>query len=139
MVIHDLLALRGIEFDADRRRGGLVGRAAAGVGVPGMFARYLDREALIVGPGTKTGMPIRVDNPRELGADRLVNAVAGYERCRGACVIVDFGTAITYDAVSGAGRVPGRHHHPGHRDLDRGADVAGGPAAEGRHRASRAR
>ena len=71
-----------------------------------MFERYLEHEALIVGPGTKTGMPIRLDNPRELGADRLVNAVAGYDHCGDACVIVDFGTAITYDAVSASRRVP---------------------------------
>ena len=45
-------------------------------------------------------MPIRYDNPREIGPDRLVNAVAGYERVGGACVIVDFGTAVTHDVVS---------------------------------------
>jgi len=78
-----------------------------------MFERYLDREALIVGPGTKTGMPIRLDNPRELGADRLVNAIAGYDQCRDACVIVDFGTAITYDAVSSAGEYLGGIIAPG--------------------------
>jgi len=101
--IHDLLALRGIGFDR------IDGEAVSSVVPPlvseyrQMFARYLEREALIVGPGTKTGMPILMDNPRELGADRLVNAVAGYDRVRDACVIVDFGTAITYDAVSAAG------------------------------------
>jgi type III pantothenate kinase len=78
-----------------------------------LFERYLEREALIVGPGTKTGMPIRLDNPRELGADRLVNAVAGYERCKDACVIVDFGTAITYDAVSAQGEYLGGIIAPG--------------------------
>jgi type III pantothenate kinase len=78
-----------------------------------MFDRYLDREALIVGPGTKTGMPILLDNPRELGADRLVNAVAGYEQCGDACVIVDFGTAINYDVVSSAGEYLGGIIAPG--------------------------
>jgi type III pantothenate kinase len=78
-----------------------------------LFERYLEREALIVGPGTKTGMPIRLDNPRELGADRLVNAIAGYEQCRDTCVIVDFGTAITYDAVSSAGEYLGGIIAPG--------------------------
>ena len=58
-------------------------------------------------------MPIRLDNPRELGADRLVNAVAGYDRCGDACVIVDFGTAITYDAVSSAGEYLGGIITPG--------------------------
>jgi type III pantothenate kinase len=78
-----------------------------------LFERYLEREALMVGPGTKTGMPIRLDNPRELGADRLVNAVAGYDRCGDACVIVDFGTAITYDAVSSKGEYLGGIISPG--------------------------
>jgi type III pantothenate kinase len=78
-----------------------------------LFERYLDREALIIGPGTKTGMPIRLDNPRELGADRLVNAVAGYDECGDTCVIVDFGTAITYDAVSHDGEYLGGIISPG--------------------------
>jgi type III pantothenate kinase len=78
-----------------------------------LFERYLERQALIVGPGTKTGMPIRLDNPRELGADRLVNAIAAYEQCRDTCVIVDFGTAITYDAVSSAGEYLGGIIAPG--------------------------
>jgi type III pantothenate kinase len=58
-------------------------------------------------------MPVLVDNPREVGADRLVNAVAGYDHCGGACVIVDFGTAITYDAVSAAGEYLGGIISPG--------------------------
>jgi len=66
-----------------------------------------------VGPGTKTGMAIRLDNPRELGADRLVNAVAGFDRYRDACVIVDFGTAITYDCVGSAGEYIGGIIAPG--------------------------
>jgi type III pantothenate kinase len=78
-----------------------------------LFERYFERQALIVGPGTKTGMPIRLDNPRELGADRLVNAVAGYDHCGDACVIVDFGTAITYDAVSSEGEYLGGIISPG--------------------------
>src|SRR5436190_12135008 len=55
--------------------------------------RYLGHETLVVGPGLKTGMPIRIENPRELGADRLVNAVAAYARVGGPVVVVDFGTA----------------------------------------------
>src|ERR671939_638461 len=61
--------------------------------------RYLGHEMPVVGPGLRTGMPIRYDNPREIGPDRLVNAVAGYERCGGPCVGVDFGTAVTHDIV----------------------------------------
>jgi type III pantothenate kinase len=113
VIIHDLLALRSIDFTA------IEAEVISSVVPPlvpqyrRMFERYLEREALIVGPGTKTGMPIRLDNPRELGADRLVNAVAGYEQCRDACVIVDFGTAITYDAVSSAGEYLGGIISPG--------------------------
>ena len=112
-MLHELLALRDIKF-AD------IDAEAISSVVPRLlpeyrhlFDRYLDREALIVGPGTKTGMPILLDNPRELGADRLVNAVAAYDRCQDACVVVDFGTAITYDAVSGAGEYLGGIITPG--------------------------
>ncbi len=62
--------------------------------------RYLGHEMLAVGPGTKTGMAIRYDNPREIGADRLVNAVALRARFDGLAVCVDFGTATTFDVVS---------------------------------------
>ncbi len=75
--------------------------------------RYLGHEMLVVGPGLRTGMPIRMDNPRELGADRLVNAVAAYEVFGSACVVVDFGTAITYDAVSAGGEYLGGIISPG--------------------------
>ena len=78
-----------------------------------MSKRYLGREMLVVGPTIKTGMPIRIDNPREVGADRLVNAVAAYDRVRDTCVVVDFGTAITYDAVSAAGEYLGGIITPG--------------------------
>jgi type III pantothenate kinase len=78
-----------------------------------MAARYLDHEMLVVGPGTRTGMPIRYDNPREIGADRLVNAVAAFEKVQGACIVVDFGTAITYDPVSASGEYLGGIITPG--------------------------
>lgn len=75
--------------------------------------RYLGHETVVVGPGIKTGMSIRLDNPRELGADRLVNAVAAYESLGTACVVVDFGTAITYDVVSKEGDHLGGLIQPG--------------------------
>src|SRR5688572_5028587 len=76
--------------------------------------RYLDGgECLLVGPGIKTGMAIRIDNPYEVGADRLVNAVAAYERFGGACVVVDFGTGINFDAVSAEGEYLGGAIAPG--------------------------
>jgi type III pantothenate kinase len=78
-----------------------------------MTERYLGEQCLVVGPGLKTGMPIRVENPRELGADRLVNAVAAYDRLGGPCVVVDFGTAITFDAISAEGEYLGGIIAPG--------------------------
>jgi type III pantothenate kinase len=78
-----------------------------------MAGRYLNHEMLVVGPGIKTGMAIRYDNPREIGADRLVNAVAAYDKVKGAVVVVDFGTAITYDPVSADGEYLGGIITPG--------------------------
>ncbi|WP_354698290.1 Type III pantothenate kinase [Paraconexibacter sp. AEG42_29] len=78
-----------------------------------MGRRYLGHEMLAVGPNIKTGMPIRMDNPRELGADRLVNAVAAYEQLGGPCISVDFGTAVTYDVVSPRGEYLGGVITPG--------------------------
>lgn len=67
----------------------------------------------VVGPGIKTGMPIQYDNPREVGADRIVNAVAGYEKHHSALVIVDFGTATTFDYVNQKGEYCGGAIAPG--------------------------
>ena len=75
--------------------------------------RYLGRACLLVGPTLKTGMPILVDNPYELGADRLVNAVAAHAKVNGACVAVDFGTSTNFDVVSGAGEYLGGVIGPG--------------------------
>ena len=78
-----------------------------------LITRYLGDAGALVGPGLKTGMPIRIDNPQELGADRLVNAVAAYDRIGGACICVDFGTAINYDVVSARGEYLGGVISPG--------------------------
>ena len=78
-----------------------------------MADRYLGAPCLMVGPGIKTGMAIRIDNPYEVGADRLVNAVAAYDRFGGACVVVDFGTGINFDAVSAEGEYLGGAIAPG--------------------------
>jgi len=75
--------------------------------------RYLGHELLVVGPGVRTGMPIRLESPRELGPDRLVNAVAAWARLGTACIVVDFGTAITYDVVSAQGEYLGGIIAPG--------------------------
>jgi len=75
--------------------------------------RYLKKTPLIVGPGIKTGLNIRTDNPKEVGADRIVNAVAAIELYGTPCVIVDFGTATTYDYVDAQGQLIGCAIAPG--------------------------
>jgi type III pantothenate kinase len=113
IALRNLLALRGLSF-ADLEA------SIVSATVPQlrqewttMAARYLGHQMLLVGPGLRTGMPIRYDNPREIGPDRLVNAVAGYDRAGGACVIVDFGTAVTHDVVSADGEYLGGVIFPG--------------------------
>ena len=78
-----------------------------------MIRIYCQVTPLVVGPGIKTGMPILYDNPREVGADRIVNAVAAYETYGGPAIVVDFGTATTFDAVSARGEYLGGVIAPG--------------------------
>ena len=75
--------------------------------------RYFHCAPLMVGPGIKTGMPILYENPKEVGADRIVNAVAAYERYACATIVVDFGTATTFDYVTGKGEYAGGAIAPG--------------------------
>ncbi len=75
--------------------------------------RYFNSKPLFIEPGIKTGMPVRYDNPSEVGADRIVNAVAAFEKYGGPCVIVDFGTATTFDCVSAKGEYLGGVISPG--------------------------
>ena len=84
---------------------------------------------MVVGPGVRTGVPLLVDNPREVGADRVMNTLAAHRLFGTACVVVDFGTSTNIDVVSGQGRVPRRRARPGHRDLAGGAGHPGGRAA----------
>lgn len=78
-----------------------------------MAKRYFGVRPLVIGPGTRTGISIKYDNPREVGADRIVNAVAGHHLYGGPLVIVDFGTAITFDAISSEGEYLGGAIAPG--------------------------
>ncbi len=77
------------------------------------LVELFDVNPLIVGPGIRTGMPILLDNPKEVGADRIANAVAAYEEAKKACIVVDFGTATTFDFVSAAGEYLGGAIAPG--------------------------
>ena len=111
--VSTLLALRGLEA------GTVDGTIVSSV-VPqltpeyqGMSERYLSGECMVLGPGVKTGMPIQLDNPHELGADRLANAIAAFDLLGGPCAVADFGTAITFDVVSEAGEYLGGVIGPG--------------------------
>jgi len=75
--------------------------------------RYFNTKPLFIEPGVKTGMPVLYENPAEVGADRIVNSVAAYEKFGGPCVVVDFGTATTFDCVSAKGEYQGGVICPG--------------------------
>jgi type III pantothenate kinase len=75
--------------------------------------KYFNLKPLFIEPGVKTGMPVHYDNPAEVGADRIVNGVAAFEKYGGPCVIVDFGTATTFDVVSAKGEYMGGVICPG--------------------------
>jgi type III pantothenate kinase len=113
--VSSVLRLRDLTFDA------VDGSIVSSVVPPltpeyaRMAERYLKARHLSVIPGVKTGIAIRMDNPRELGADRLVNAVAAFDRFGGPCAVVDFGTAITFDAISGEAEYLGGVIGPGVR------------------------
>lgn len=78
-----------------------------------MVRQYFGVEPMVVGPGIKTGMPILYESPRDVGADRIVNAVAAFEAYGGPCIVVDFGTATTFDAISARGEYIGGAICPG--------------------------
>ncbi len=120
LLLAQLLDLQG--FDIDRT---VTGIAVASV-VPRLRAalremteKWFPVKTVIVEPGIRTGMPILYDNPKEVGADRIADAVAAYELYGGPTIVIDFGTATTFEAISAQGRVPRRGHHPRHRDLPR--------------------
>jgi type III pantothenate kinase len=78
-----------------------------------MVNRYFNFPPVVVEPGTRTGLSIQTDNPREVGADRIVNALAAFHRYGGPCIVIDFGTATTYDVVSDKGEFLGGAISPG--------------------------
>ncbi len=78
-----------------------------------MSTKYFRHKAVFLGPGTRTGMAIHYDNPQEVGADRIANSVAAFEKYGGPCIVVDFGTAITFDAISEKGEYLGGVIAPG--------------------------
>jgi type III pantothenate kinase len=104
--LHQLFSLVGLPWQIDS---GMIATVVppALFACEQFFAEHLKLKPLVVGPGLKTGMPILYDNPKEVGADRIVNAVAAYERFKSGCIIVDFGTATTFDLVTPKGEYAG--------------------------------
>jgi len=78
-----------------------------------LVRRAFAREPMVVGPGIRTGMAILIENPREVGADRIADAVAGYEKAKGGVIVVDFGTSTTFDCVTPKGEYLGGVLAPG--------------------------
>ena len=113
VLLHSLFGLAGLEFSS-------VNAAIISYVVPPLTGvmeaishDFFNLNPFVVGPGIKTGMPIQYDNPREVGTDRIVNAVAGYEKHNCPLVIVDFGTATTFDYVNAKGEYCGGAIAPG--------------------------
>ncbi len=113
VILRQLIEMRNVKVD-------LVEAAIVASVVPALTDPMLELvrrafgfEALVVGPGIRTGMAILYENPREVGADRIVNGVAAFERARGGVVVVDFGTATTFDCVSPKGEYLGGVIAPG--------------------------
>lgn len=113
MLINNLFSLSGLSFsDLDA--------VIVSCVVPPMLntlerlsRQYFQLDAYVVGPGIKTGMAIQYDNPKEVGADRIVNAVAAYEKWKCGLIVVDFGTATTFDVISADGSYQGGAIAPG--------------------------
>lgn len=115
VVLTELLALEGLAL-RDAVSGVAVCSSVpeATAGLRRMAQRWLPgRDCVVLGPGTKSGMPIRYANPKEVGADRIANAVGAYEQFGGPCIVVDLGTATTFDAVSEDGEYLGGAISPG--------------------------
>ncbi|MHB8465835.1 MAG: type III pantothenate kinase [Acidimicrobiales bacterium] len=113
LMMSELLRLRGVEFHPEG-----LGIAVSSV-VPRLTAAMRDMtaewgvKAVVLEPGARTGMPILYDNPKEVGADRIANSVGAFDLYGGPCIIVDFGTATTFDAVSSLGEYLGGAIIPG--------------------------
>lgn len=113
VLLHSLFSQAGLAFDSIKAA--IISSVVpplTGV-MEAIVHDFFHHTPYVVGPGIKTGMPIQYENPREVGADRIVNAVAGYEKHHCALVIVDFGTATTFDYVNAKGEYCGGAIAPG--------------------------
>lgn len=113
LLLLQLLAHRGIEASA--LKGAIVSSVVPSViyTIEKACRRYLHLDAMVVGRKLKTGMRVRTDNPREVGSDRIVNSVAAFRRWGGPIIVVDFGTATTFDCVNAEGDYLGGAIAPG--------------------------
>src|SRR5580693_6112035 len=113
VLTRNLFTLAGLDRDAIT--GGVISSVVPPVNwtLSEMARIYLGKKALFVEPGVKTGMAVLVDNPLEVGADRIVNGVAAFHEYGGPCIVIDFGTAITFDAISAKGEYLGGVIAPG--------------------------
>lgn len=113
ILTRNLFALAGL--DISQVRGIIIGSVVPPLdaALEEMAVRYFHSKPLFVGPGVKTGLAVVVDNPSEVGADRVENSVAAFHKYGGPCVVVDLGTAITFDAISSRGEYIGGIICPG--------------------------
>ena len=114
LMVQEFLGFHGFSFDDDIDGiaiSSVVPRATAAF--RDMTERYFGFRPVVIEPGVKTGMPVLTDNPREVGADRIANAVAAIDLYGGPVIVIDFGTATTYDAVSANGELLGCAIAPG--------------------------
>lgn len=113
IALHSLLTLNSIE------RSAITGVAVSSVVPPvdamlrEVFDGFFHLRSLFIEPGVKTGLPILTDNPAEVGADRIANSIAAFDRYGGPCIVVDLGTATTFDVVSARGEFLGGAIAPG--------------------------
>lgn len=100
VLLADMLRMK--KMDIEQIEGTIIASVVSDVmhSLTGSIVRYTGRTPLIVGPGVKTGIKVATENPRAIGADRIVDAVAAYEKYGGPVLVLDFGTATTYDLVS---------------------------------------
>jgi len=114
LLVQEFLGFHGFSFDEDIDGVALCSSVPSiTAGIREMTRRYFGFEALVVEPGVRTGMPILYENPKEVGADRIADAVAAYDLFGGPTVVVDFGTATTLEAISEAGEYLGGAILPG--------------------------
>src|SRR6188508_1984775 len=113
VVVRQLLAMQGVE--PEDVEAAIIASVVPALTEPmvALVRRGFGREAMVVGPGIRTGMAILYENPREVGADRIVNAVAAFEWAKSGVIVVDFGTATTFDCVTPKGEYLGGVITPG--------------------------